>query len=447
MKYETVKSIILTVLVFLSASLTFALWTYQPRLSSLNDTYIDISIAEQKEISDIIRPYKIVYHDEDVSRGTVEQRDIDLHLEEFKNWSFFDVNEVYPRMDKTNFYDLIHGAGMVEIEFPNLVPLTTYTNVLNFSDEEEMDYFDFDRMVIDTNLEDSAEYMTVYFVNYQQGDVVESHVNRSFYEAFADVFIKGRRAYDDYTAIELNEGRKIFIPENGVKMRELTYLVSFGKNSSSEQSYVELFKKALFSDPNGVRPDTIQSGKEYSDGTSKMEVNETTNMIQYVDPQEEGYLVTTRPELIQKSLQFVNEHDGWTDDYRYVDWNQEQQKITYRLFQNGYPVFNDNRMTLMTQKWSNNQIYIYERPYYNITDNIPPPKEQETLPAGQDVFEVVKKHPQFKEENVKNIVQGYELNKVAPNTFAFEPSWHYQYGETWYKVDFDKLGGATIGLE
>ena len=51
--------------------------------------------------------------------------------------------------------------------------------------------------------------------------------------------------------------------------------------------------------------------------------NINTKRLSYVHPAAESENSGIPSELIQNTLNFVNEHDGWTDDYRYSRYESE----------------------------------------------------------------------------------------------------------------------------
>ena len=79
LKYiETIKSIILLLLIALSITFTFSIWTYSPRYETIEQLpTIDIAIANKESIDEIIKPYKTVFNFTEGLRGTVNPKDID----------------------------------------------------------------------------------------------------------------------------------------------------------------------------------------------------------------------------------------------------------------------------------------------------------------------------------------------------------------------------------
>jgi regulatory protein YycH of two-component signal transduction system YycFG len=58
MRYETIKTAILSILVLLSILLTWNLWTYQPNYATMekNNTVAEVTMSEKQEVKKIVRP-------------------------------------------------------------------------------------------------------------------------------------------------------------------------------------------------------------------------------------------------------------------------------------------------------------------------------------------------------------------------------------------------------
>ena len=82
--------------------------------------------------------------------------------------------------------------------------------------------------------------------------------------------------------------------------------------------------------------------KEYTDASNLMRVDNESNMILYVDPAEEETQAINSNDILQRSINFVNEHGGWTDDYRYEGLDNAQKAVLFRLYLVGYPIFSEN---------------------------------------------------------------------------------------------------------
>ena len=68
MKYENIKSVILTILVGIGLLVTWNLWTYQPSYKELEnaDTVQEVSLSSKpkKDIKDIVKPDQVIFHKE-----------------------------------------------------------------------------------------------------------------------------------------------------------------------------------------------------------------------------------------------------------------------------------------------------------------------------------------------------------------------------------------------
>ena len=64
LKYENIKSVILTILVGISFLVTWNLWTYQPSYEELEnaDTVQEVSFSSKKDIKDIVKPDQVIFH-------------------------------------------------------------------------------------------------------------------------------------------------------------------------------------------------------------------------------------------------------------------------------------------------------------------------------------------------------------------------------------------------
>lgn len=91
MKFETIKTIILTLLVAGSIYLTWSVWTYKPSYHELNPDVTNTPISAAKKIPDLIKPNKIVLHQNHTHLGTVEVTEIDRVINEMQEWHFFDI--------------------------------------------------------------------------------------------------------------------------------------------------------------------------------------------------------------------------------------------------------------------------------------------------------------------------------------------------------------------
>ena len=434
MKYETIKTAILTILVLLSIFLTWNLWTYQPNYATMekNNVVAEVTMSEKQEIKKIVRPDVVLYHKQGQHYGTTRADELDKLIKELGRWSFTDVKIYADKPENLN--ELTHGNGKVEIIFPAEVPIELYRNVLKFT-EKKIPSFNFDRIIINAESLDKGNG-TVYFVSAGNQMVYTSHISSASLNDFNRNFYKGSGRYPSYISYNVNEKRTIFLPQNPVEMMVYKYLPV---TLNSEE-----FKDALFNDPSFVQKSIVGKGEEYTNGSSKMNINYDKNMLLYVNPTAEGYYLENSKGLMKRSIDFVNGHGGWTDPYRYVEKDDNSHRVTFRLYsEEGYPVFNEDGLSEISETWGKNEINKYIRP--NISMELPLKTEMQrvTRPAGQSVLQFIQSKKNIKPELLENIVLGYKMDRDPKESklILLEPVWFYQYDKKWEQIPLEELEG------
>lgn len=440
MKYESIKTVILAVLVFLSVFLTWNLWTYQPNYATMekSNTIAEVTLSEKQEVQKIIQPNIVLFHEKGMHYGTVNSGKLDKLVEEMSRWSFNDVN-IYS-VKAGNLNQLEHGNGKVEIIFPAEVPVELYRNVLTFA-EKKIPSFTFDRIVINIYTSNKNNG-TVYFISTANQAVYSSHVSVADINNLYRNFYMNAVDYPSYFAYNPTQQRTIFLPENSIQMTEYKYL-PVTLNS-------DVFKEALFTDPSFVQKTDVSSGEEYTNGLSKMDINNDKNLLFYVNPTAEGNYSENPNDLLKRSIDFVNEHGGWTDDYRYANMDDFHHEVTFRLYSDdGYPVFNVDGTSEIHEDWGPDDINNYVRP--NISLELPLKTEMQTvtLSSGYDALKSIQNLENIKPGMLENLVLGYEMERdtIESKLIILKPMWFYEYNKKWYSLSMEVQGGINNGLE
>jgi regulatory protein YycH of two-component signal transduction system YycFG len=440
MRYENIKSWILTILVLVSILLTWNLWTYQPNYDTLENskTVAEVTLSEKQEVQKIVRPDQILFHVKDQHYGTNNTEDLDKVIHELSRWAFFDVKKY--NVDVENLNELINGSGNTEIIFPGEVPIELYRSVLSV-EAKKIPSFNFNRIII--NGENSEkENGIVYFVSTENQQVYISHISSANLSEFNRNFYRNAARYPRYFAFAATEKRTIFLPEGETGMMTYKYLP---RTLNSEE-----FKAALFSDPSFVQKSFIPHGEEYTNGSSKMSVNFDSNLLLYVNPTVEDNYLNSSYDLVKRSIDFVNEHGGWTDPYRYISKNEYNRSVTFRLYSmDGYPVFNESGISEITEVWGRDEINKYVRP--NIALELPLTTEMQkvTRPSGHDALKFLQRKKNFKPGLLEELILGYRMERDSEENklILLEPAWFYRYDKTWGQITMEDLGGLQHGLE
>lgn len=442
---ETIKSIILIVLIILSIILTFLIWTYTPKYKFIEDrATVDISIAEgleKKDFDSIIKPYKLLLNFKEGLKGTVDAEEIAPIIDVLKNWSISN-----PRLEDNKFNEeklatLMRQENQFVLFFQGEVPLPVYDSILNI-ENTNITEISFDRIVVEWD-EDST-VVALNFISKKNNSRYKSKVKVADIENFhRKVFDKGQ-TFDDYVDVMPEEITFIAVPANPIELTRNTYF----QNEKDEISPTR-FRSALFSDPNAVRRSQVGVNREdYQDNHALMKVDTEKKQLQYVHPVAESRELAIPSELLEDTIDFVNEHGGWTDDYRYSDMNFKTRYVKFQLYVRGLPVLEGTTLTEIEQVWGDEKVYQYKRPYYSLDESLPSETDTVTLPSGVEVAERLLASEDIDFSTVEEIIPAYYMEHNAElNIFMLEPYWYYLRKGNWIRFSPDKLGGEKIGLE
>ncbi|KIL42860.1 hypothetical protein KP77_34900 [Jeotgalibacillus alimentarius] len=439
-RMELLKSILLSLLVVLSLLLTWNVWSYQPADDPYDEsetTVENVSIASERSPDELIQPSRFLVHGEVAVSGTTDENNIATLTEQMDKWNIYNVQQ-NASFNEEEFKEIVHGPNRIEVLYPTEIPFGAYRDIVTF-ENSTLPEDTFDRIVIDVSGEDDTPF-TLYFVNYDNRVVYEARVDATHLEALNNAIVSNAAAtYSPYFAHEAGD-RTIYLP---VERRE--YLQYRYKMSVID---VNLFRRALFQDPDAVTMNQLGASRDqYVDQSNLMEVNRNHNTLSYVNPSAELSTVGRPGELFQKSRRFVNEHEGWVDDYHLYDLDGMQQEVTFRMHMAGMPVFNDRGAAEIYQNWGETRIHRYTRSL--LTEQFPLPEDYDSVPlgSGYDAIEAIEKIEDYEPENLEDVRIGYYMTKDSnDNIYTFDPVWYYKYNGSWSRVPVIG-GGDPVGLE
>ncbi|SFA49885.1 Two-component signal transduction system YycFG, regulatory protein YycH [Anoxybacillus pushchinoensis] len=442
MKYETIKSIVLTILVCTSVFFTWSLWTYQPKYDFIeNAKYIqNVPVSNVAvDYGTVIQPRYIFIHKNGNHYGITHHPDIYKFMKELKTWTFDHFEDISGTIKKEKFLSFVHGKGQIEIIYPDDIPIEMYRTIFQIEDRD-IEKVRFDRIIIP--IDESKQEINVYFICANERRVYKAVAQSASIEHIKQTYYTQAERYTSFLSYDINETKFLFLPARPLVLNRLQYYM--------DELSTERFKDALFTDPSFVKKDVLAFGEEYTDGSRLMDVDLSKKLLLYVNPAARGEIKTSDPNVLQKSIDFVNDHGGWTDTYYFDRLDENDRKVTFRLFANGYPVFNRYGMAEIIQIWGENEIISYQRPLFTlaIPDRVSLPI---TLPSGYEVIDQLKKQKNIQHELIDDIVIGYELirDTERENIVMLEPAWYCLYNGTWRKVVMttDERRGDIIGLE
>lgn len=445
LKYiEPIKSIILLLLVLLSVTFTFSIWTYSPQLDTIEQSpTVDISIGASKQIEDIIKPYKFLIKYDESLNGTTEQARIDHIVREMGTWKVFKLVREPNEMNKDQMKSFFEQTNQFTLFFQGDVPLPLYEEILSIEDDQlsQLPEFSFDRLVVRWNPKEIA--FEAHFISratgiHYRGKIVASDTMKSYRQ----IVLEGENL-PSYAEVKAQESAYLAVPTEPVKMLQSTYY--------QEEISPNRFRDALFNDPNAVRRSQVDAThEEFGDDHALLGVNTETKMLNFVHPAAfSGEPAAYPSELLMDVIDSINEHGGWTDSYRFSYINSYSRYVRFQLYVHGYPVFSEPPRTGTTeiaQYYGENRVFRYIRPYYTL--DVPLNDEEEELPSGMTFVNELMGIENFDFGTVEEITTGYMMNyDQEQRIYIMEPSWFYYAKGNWVPYTPEQGGGEQIGLE
>jgi regulatory protein YycH of two-component signal transduction system YycFG len=449
MKTETVKSIILAVLVLISIFFTWNIWTYQPNYNEIQNTkYVENNPLSNvtKKIHEVILPMQLLVHENQHYYGTYDEELISNLWEEMRKWELRRFRNISDEIKKEfGFYQWLNGQvegdhKFICFMFSDTIPLSSLNTVTEWTEKDTYN-IKFDRLFIPFSNDSSNHIM--YFVDVENEYVVQAEIESALSETWKVIYDSAKN--DFHRFILWND--RIYLPEKPLPMKGEKYITKFLSG--------ERFKEVLFSNPSYVKKDVNGSEYIYTDSSRQLVINEGQGRVLYVNPTIDQSLTTEKGKLILQSIDFLNAHGGWIsgyNDYKYFTTDQEQ-KIYYRLTVNHFPVFSftDSHYTITSiiQSWGNNEIALYQRPLFYLDDFIQ--EEEMELPGSDKVIAAIENDSSIDEYEIKRIFPSYDIQSTTqPNIVYLHPVWCIELTNGKYQMINMKnahLGGDDDGLE
>jgi regulatory protein YycH of two-component signal transduction system YycFG len=442
LKYiEPIKSIILLLLIGLSITFTFSIWTHSPKLDAIEQSpTVDISIGEQKKLQDIIKPYKFLIKYESSLNGTTDEKQIDAIIKEMNSWRISQLVPAEDEMKKDQMKAFFEHTNQFTFYFQGEVPLSVYQQILPIDNgvQRPGDDFRFDRLVVRWNPKEIA--FEAYFINRATGMNFRGKVltGGETMKSYRNIVLEGEN-FPEYNEVATPEPTYLAVPTKTVKMNKSRYV--------QEELSPTRFRDALFNDPNAVRRSQVDAAhEEFGDDHALLVVNTVTKMLNFVHPAAESREPADSSTLLLDVIDSINEHGGWTDPYRYSYINSLSRVVKFQLYNQGYPVFSEpESLTEIAQYYGENRVFRYIRPYYTLDVGVN--DEVVELPSGTEIANALLES-EIDVGTVEDITTAYTMrHDTEDRSFVMEPAWYYLMKERWHPYTADQGGGEQIGLE
>ncbi|MFC5601682.1 YycH family regulatory protein [Sporosarcina koreensis] len=445
LKYiEPIKSIILLLLVLMSVTFTFSIWTYAPQLDTIEQSpTVDISIGASKKVEDIIKPYKFLIKYDDSLNGTTEQEWIDHILKEMDTWKVTQLVREPNEMNKGQMKSFFEQTNQFTLFFQGEVPLPVYDEILAIVDDQltRIPEFSFDRLVVRWNPKEIA--FEAHFINratgiHYHGKIAASDTMTSYRQ-----IIREGEKLPAYAEVNAQDSAYLAVPAEPIIMLQSTYI--------QEEISPTRFRDALFNDPNAVRRSQVDAThEEFGDDHALLGVNTETKMLNFAHPAAfSGEPAAYPSDLLKDVIDSINEHGGWTDSYRFSYIKPYYRNVKFQLYIHGYPVFSEpphTGTTEIAQYYGVNRVFRYIRPYYTLDVSLN--DEEEELPSGIKIVNELMGIENFDFGTVEEITTGYIMkHDLERRIYIMEPTWFYYAKGNWVPYILQQGGGEQIGLE
>ena len=440
MKYvELIKSIILTFLVLLSVSLTMIIWSYEPEYEFLEEPEVQqMAIGTEKELRDIIRPYKALYRQDNELHGSVSVVALEQSMDLLTAMDIGNIRIAKENATPQSMNKLMNEDNQIMLLFNTDVPLETLNEALKLN-QNDIENMQFDRIIINTQNLRATQAIELRFINtkanviYRAAATVDNvkELNENIKAQMENAF-----EYEEFT----RDGElSYYLPHHNTDAFQFTYF--------TDETQQELLTGALFTDSPILQKNVEGNLEKYDDGMSLMTFDTSLKIMDYENPSAENSTIIAPGKLVNDTFNSINDHGGFNADFRLSSVDHVQKSAEFQLFFQGYPVYSTTTLTRIVTTWGDNRLVRYRRPYYELQTDITTVKTSQQLANGQQVIEQLDN--QIANTNsIDDLVIGYFLiQDQNTRLFVLEPSWFAMSGNSWTRITLLPEGSVADGLE
>ncbi|RPF51106.1 YycH family regulatory protein [Aquisalibacillus elongatus] len=443
MNLENIKSLVLFLLVLFSLFLTFALWTYQPQFDELEQRdYLDRTKLDGQEqsISEVIYPNEVIFHHYNQAKKLLDKEEETDFYSEMTSWEISKITSLNSsNQNVLNQFMQETDLGLqrnnlnesIELHFPDDLPMELIPQMFNVSDVTGILSGSFNKMYL--HLDSSAQDIKILFLSDRRDE--------------EQIFVGNIQSSDVYAELEGqidNRSKMMFLSRYPIGNKEF-YLPNEEESMpaytlTTEDLDLEPLKNVLFNNPSLIRrtSSALDESSHHTDGNRALKTYSAFNyneFIVFINPLSNEQIRMNPDDLVNRSIEFTNDHTGWTDEYKLSKLSiQPTNTLTYRMYYNGYPVFDSSQYTIMEQDWGDNGLYRMKRPLFKISQEFSNAQEKR-MDSGEQIYQSLQSiEGQVSLDLIEEFRLGYKLSKhpdVTSQVMTLEPSWYIKYQGTW----------------
>src|SRR5690625_1036654 len=421
MSYETIKSFVLFLLVGISLFLSFILWSYQPNYEFIYDASyvneVDVGGSERTK-TELIQANNIVFIQDEHIFSFENPTKQGAFYKEMADWVLYEyrISDAKGKPDSDKY---------IEIDFPSKIPAELLTNIFTFNQNDDLPDWSFDTIYI--TFDDGAHTLQVTVMSIdERKQIIASIEKLETYEHLLSYF-EEEKGLIEYVKYEFTN-KPIYVPKGSPNMEKQTLVASSIKPDS--------FINALFINPNLVTPNRKEA--YFTDGQRGMSVLQDGKKLEFINPVQSSFERLSAVELIDKSIHHINDHKGWTNDYFFDEIKGSKNEVVFRLYHDGYPLFDHAGLTIMEEEWKEQNLYQYNRPLISIGNVLN--TQPVSLMSGETVIDYLVNNKSLKGEHIKDIRLGYYLYYLYDaHSLTLEPGWFVLYDGKWQRITFEEI--------
>ncbi|MBB6454450.1 regulatory protein YycH of two-component signal transduction system YycFG [Salirhabdus euzebyi] len=416
MNLETIKTAVLVILVSISLILTIGVWNFSSQYDELENSTVlrETSInGEKQSAKDIIKPTNIVFHNNGAHYGLKEKETESSLYKEMQQWSirqFGNLQQQSIEIDEPS----------VEVIFPVELPYEVLP--LLFDIDENIVFPDSSFNRIQFQLRSETQGLDVLFLSTVHDQTLGADIQETNAYQKLSAFIEGG-SLNSLISFSLSNGNTVYLPEEEVTLQNRT----FTTNTISDWPLIN----NLFRDPTAVK-----NIGYYTDGSRKLETSILANQkyMEFVNPISTENKQFEREELLSKSISFVNNHDGWTDEFMLLDIDTINAVVHYQWVVKGYPVM--GKLGTMEQIWQNQELTNYNRPLVELSHSFPD-YEKPKLMSGSTLITFIEQNSlKYPLNSIEDIRIGYKIvQEETPDIISLQPNWYMKVSGKWILIE------------
>src|SRR5699024_3112348 len=300
-------------------------------------------------------------------------------------------------------------------------------NLFSVSDDVALPTWSFQNIFISFDKSSSLLEFTFVSKDKKNSSTAKVHHKNAYDLLWA--YISAPQGMEQLIASDITDkdDEPIYIPYEAISMT--------GYTLSIDEIDPNRLVNALFNKPSLVSTNSAES--YFTDGLRGMDLLNNNMSVEFFNPYSGTYDRMEVSDLLDKTINKINDHMGWTNDYYLFDVEASTNQVKFQMHYKGYPVFDYSNLSSIILQWRKQELYQYDRPLFQIKNVLR--KDTKTLVSGEQVIEKLKNSPNYNMSKIRDLKVGYRLSyKESTQTITLNPAWYVNYDGNWRELSFEE---------